>query len=481
MTPPPARTRLVVGPFNRVEGDLEVRLDVADGRVAEARVNAPMFRGFEAMLRGRDPLDALTIVPRICGICSVAQSLAAARALAAAWHVTPPPNGLLMQRLLAGCENLADHLTHFYLFFMPDFARPCYSGRPWHAEALRRFGALAGPAPGAHSRAAAAARARWLELMGTLGGKWPHTGSVTPGGSARALSGSERLRLLARLAEMQAFLETTTFGAPLAAAAALQPGPGSDMALWQEIAADLALHTLGPGADRAMAWAAPQQAFGGGLWDGQALGAPDLATLTEDTHHAWLDGDAPLHPLHGQTLPAPDKPGAYTWCKAPRLAGRTVEVGALARQLTDGHAPLRALAGAQPGGGVGSTVLTRVLGRLVEIARLLPLMQEWLRAIDPQAPFAVPATPRSEALGAGLTEAARGSLGHWVRIEGGRIANYQIIAPTSWNFSPRDAAGSPGPLEAALVGAPIGEGDAQHVAVQHIVRSFDPCMVCTVH
>jgi hydrogenase large subunit len=81
----------------------------------------------------------------------------------------------------------------------------------------------------------------------------------------------------------------------------------------------------------------------------------------------------------------------------------------------------------------------------------------------------------------GLCEAARGSLGHWLSIRNGRIANYQIVAPTSWNFSPRDRAGTPGALEAALVGTPVSEGDKTPVAVQHIVRSFDPCMVCTVH
>ncbi|MBL4558192.1 MAG: nickel-dependent hydrogenase large subunit [Rhodobacteraceae bacterium] len=80
-----------------------------------------------------------------------------------------------------------------------------------------------------------------------------------------------------------------------------------------------------------------------------------------------------------------------------------------------------------------------------------------------------------------LVEAARGALGHWLRVEGGRIAAYQIVAPTTWNFSPRDAAGQPGPLEAALEGAPVGAGETTPIAVQHIVRSFDPCMVCTVH
>lgn len=66
-------------------------------------------------------------------------------------------------------------------------------------------------------------------------------------------------------------------------------------------------------------------------------------------------------------------------------------------------------------------------------------------------------------------------------IEKGRIARYQIIAPTTWNFSPRDAGGVPGALEAALVGADVGEGVATPLTVRHIVRSFDPCMVRTVH
>ena len=115
--------RLTIGPFNRVEGDLEVTLDVADGRVASAQVRSSLYRGFEHILLAKHPLDALVIVPRICGICSVSQSSAAASALAAAAGLEMPPNGRLASNLILACENLADHLTHFYLFFMPDFAR----------------------------------------------------------------------------------------------------------------------------------------------------------------------------------------------------------------------------------------------------------------------------------------------------------------------------------------------------------------------
>ena len=100
-----------------------MRLDVADGRVHSAEVSASLYRGFETMLLGKDPLDALVIVPRICGICSVSQSAAAAAALADAVGLVMPANGRLAKNLVQACENIADHLTHFYCFFMPDFAR----------------------------------------------------------------------------------------------------------------------------------------------------------------------------------------------------------------------------------------------------------------------------------------------------------------------------------------------------------------------
>ena len=124
-------SRIVIGPFNRVEGDLEVALDVVDGVVREARVCATLYRGFEQILLGRPSEDALAIAPRICGICSVSQSLAVVAMLRAAQGATPAPNGLLLTNIAHAAENIADHLTHFYVFFMPDFARASYAGRPW--------------------------------------------------------------------------------------------------------------------------------------------------------------------------------------------------------------------------------------------------------------------------------------------------------------------------------------------------------------
>ena len=484
-------SRLLVGPFNRVEGDLEVQLDIADGRVASAQVNATMYRGFEQILQGKAPHDALVYVPRICGICSVSQSVAAARALADLGGVTVPPNGQYATNLILATENLADHLTHFYLFFMPDFARPVYADRPWYTEALRRFA----PDRGEQVRAATAARQRWLTLLGTLGGKWPHTQSVEPGGSTRPIDAAERVRLLSKLREFRGFLERQLLAAPLEQFAALsdadvlwdwhaQDPLAGDLRFFLTVVQDLSLQTLGPGPGRYLSYGAYAQPDGGlalaqGLWRGDArrLDPLDAHAITEDATHAWLaQAREPLHPLHGLTRPEPDKAGAYTWNKAPRLGGEVVETGAIARQLASGQ-PLVRDAVARHGG----TVFTRVLARVVELARVVPMMEDWLQSLRPTEAFCVPTSLPGEGHGVGLSEAARGALGHWLVVRDGRIANYQIVAPTSWNFSPRDAQGTPGALEQALAGAPVREGEKNPVAVQHIVRSFDPCMVCTVH
>ena len=162
------------------------------------------------------------------------------------------------------------------------------------------------------------------------------------------------------------------------------------------------------------------------------------------------------------------RPGYARWLRAA-LSGDV-------RQLADGQPLLRELVARE-----GSGVLARVLARLMELARVVPLMEGWLKAIRPGEPFCRPAPLPAEGQGRGLTEAARGALGHWIALQGGRIRHWQIIAPTSWNFSPRDAGGRPGALEQALEDAPVRPGETTPVAVQHIVRSFDPCMVCTVH
>ena len=471
-------TTRILGPFNRVEGDLEVQLDVSDGKVAAARVHSPLYRGFEAMLPGKAPLDALVIVPRICGICSVAQSAAAAAALRDVMGLTPPPNGRLSEHLVIACENLADHLSHFYVFFMPDFARPVYAGRPWFARVAERFRAVSGSA----ANDVLPARAEFLHLMGLMAGKWPHSLSLQPGGSARPLAQADILRLISLLRGFRRFLERQVFGDDLDAVAALdslaalerwREGRTGDLALFLAVADDLSLDRLGRATDRFLSYGA-YDLFPAGVWTGESA-ALDPAAIVEDVSHAWMAGDA-RPPAEGLTRPLPDKAGAYTWCKAPRYRGEVVETGALARQMLAGQPLIRELVAEK-----GGSVTARVLARLLELAIVVPEMARWAQALVPGEPWCHHAELPDEGDGVGLVEAARGSLGHWLSVRHGRIANYQIIAPTTWNFSPRDAAGVPGALEQALAGLALDPDDAMPATVQHVVRAFDPCMVCTVH
>lgn len=481
-------SRRILGPFGRVEGDLEVTLEIEEGVVRSAQVSASLYRGFEQMLRGKAPGDALVYTPRICGICSVAQSAAAAMALADAQGITPPPNGALATNLVQATENLADHLTHFYLFFMPDFAHAAYAKWPWHGEIARRFTALRGEAAGEVLRA----RAEFLHLMGLLAGKWPHSLAIQPGGTTRALEPQEQARALTILHGFRRFLERVVFADDLEVIAGLDsesalrswaeraPWQTGDLRRFLHLSDQLGLHRLGRGVDRFMSYGA--YGFGGeplfrrGLWHegDQVL---DPAAITEDLAYGWLVQDGrQRHPSEGVTQPDADAIHGYSWCKAPRLDGAPVEVGALARQVVQGHPLIRDLV--RRGGG---NVRNRVIARMLELALVVPCMEPWMERLVPGEPYCLPGPEPGEARGLGLVEAARGSLGHWFTIRQGRLHNYQIIAPTTWNFSPRDAAGTPGPLEQALAGILVDEKDAEPLAVQHIVRSFDPCMVCTVH
>ncbi|CCQ92657.1 hypothetical protein CULT_1040024 [[Clostridium] ultunense Esp] len=63
------RMEMKVHSLGRVEGDLDVKVLVEDGVVVDAWTEATMFRGFEMILKGKDPQAGLIVTPRICGIC----------------------------------------------------------------------------------------------------------------------------------------------------------------------------------------------------------------------------------------------------------------------------------------------------------------------------------------------------------------------------------------------------------------------------
>ena len=116
-------------PFNRVEGDLEVSIEYADGRISDAWSAGTLYRGFENLMKGRGPLDGLVITPRICGICSTTHLAAAARALDVVAGLTPPDNAVRVRNVTLMAEHVQSDVRHSVLTYMADFAHPAHAGR----------------------------------------------------------------------------------------------------------------------------------------------------------------------------------------------------------------------------------------------------------------------------------------------------------------------------------------------------------------
>ncbi len=105
---------LYVSPLGRVEGDLDVRVTIDDGVVTSAWTEAAMFRGFEIILRGKDPQAGLIVCPRICGICGGSHLYKSAYALDTAWRTHMPPNATLIRNIAQACETLQSIPRYFY-------------------------------------------------------------------------------------------------------------------------------------------------------------------------------------------------------------------------------------------------------------------------------------------------------------------------------------------------------------------------------
>jgi hydrogenase large subunit len=242
----------------------------------------------------------------------------------------------------------------------------------------------------------------------------------------------------------------------------------------------------------------------------------DQAKVTEYVSHSWYqyqggDGVA-LHPYQGETSPnytGPKPPyellgleadtnKKYSWLKSPRYDGEPMEVGPLARMLVafvSGHARVKELVGAvlkqlNVGPQALFSTLGRVAARGIETQVIAEKMDSWVDALAANMGSGElrihdnskwdPSSWPAETVGAGLHEAPRGALGHWVSIRHGLISNYQCVVPSTWNAGPRDAKGRRGPYEEALLATPVAD-PARPVEILRTVHSFDPCMACGVH
>jgi len=457
----------IMDPVTRIEGHMkvEVTIDTVGGQlqVVDARCTGTLFRGFETLLKGRDPWDAPVITERICGVCPVSHGMAAVKALDAAGGVVPPTDARILRNLVLGANFIQSHILHFYILAALDYAHGPNSA-PWTPawDVDMRSAALDGVVAD-HLPLAIEARRRAHEMGAIFGGKMPSPHTYIPGGFTAVPSEDRISEFRGHLNGLLDFTRNVYLPDVLALA---------------DIYGDY--YAIGQGSENLLAYGVfdledtlgGKQLLRGGIVKVEGTTADFNAnSITESVKYSWYDNTSDqLNPLNGSTDPVDphDKGDAYSWLKAPRYERLPFEVGPLARMWVNGDYQ------------TGVSVMDRHAARAFETLKIGEAMNNWLDELTPGANVYDGYSVPKNASGIGLTEAPRGALGHWVGIREKKIDHYQIITPTCWNASPMDTDGINGPMEQALIGTPIQNED-QPIEALRVIHSFDPCLSCAVH
>jgi hydrogenase large subunit len=242
------------------------------------------------------------------------------------------------------------------------------------------------------------------------------------------------------------------------------------------------------------------------------VNAKDQQEIKEYIAHSWYSyeggNEQGLHPWAGETeikYAGPKPPfetlegyEKYSFLKTPRWKENPMEVGPLSRLIVSyaaGHSDVKEVVGATLGKlDAPVDALFSTLGRTAARGIDAALAMGWLKEFFGELMERVkinevstfnnerwdPKTWPEDAEGVGLVEAPRGALAHWIKIHKGAIENYQLVVPTTWNGSPRDAKQQRSSFEASLIGTPVANLE-QPVEILRTIHSFDPCLACAVH
>lgn len=523
--------RSIIDPITRIEGHLRAEMEVTDGVVTDAWVSGGCFRGMELVVRDRTPEDAAFIVQRICGVCPVSHMHASSIAAEKAYGISIPNNARIIRNLIEGSQFLHSHILWFYNLAGLDYVNPlnALSADPVAAydlatelgtpsadfvglqDRLKKFaenGQLsifsgnwfdtgeynltpeADLILTAHYLEALQMQAKASEIAGLLGGKMPHIMTIIPGGTAFVPTAEKLDDLKGLVDELYTWVANTMIPDTLAVAK-----------FYPEAT------TFGKGCGRYGAWGVFERPsmemndryLPAGVLDDQFnLSDVDESKITEYVGRSWYEGDADLPPFEQGVKPAFTEYNVddrYTWNKCPRYDGKPLETGGFARLLVAykrnvpfvvEHIDSMLVAlGAQKGDlSALQNTLGRTGARQIETLYVATLMKEWVNELceavqgGDSSYFESPS--RIDGEGTGFWEAPRGALYHSEKVKDGKITDYQIIIPSTWNLAPHDPDGNYGPMEQALIGVPVADIEKPINALR-TVHSFDPCTACAVH
>ena len=438
---------------------MEIDVIVEQNKVVDAKTKGNLFRGFEQMLVGRSPFDAVYFTQRICGICSSAHSMASSLALEDALNIEPMEQGKYLRDIIHCCEFLQNHIRHFYQYTIPDFVKieqnPLFQS---DHDDFRLPKAISDRISQHYFDSLTISRLAH-QMLAVLGGKAPHNHGVFIGGITTKATAEKVVHIDSILQKVTLFINEKMI-----------PDVYDIAHYYPDY------FRLGGG-------------YGNLLTYGSFNNYKELGTLYVDPLISTMDSveafdenkiqekvdfsyykskENPYKPNEVVPDPDMDKENAYSWVKAPRYDNLPFEVGPLARLLLSG------------GYNNGVSAMDRTIARALEAKKIAEIMktllQQIIPGVDVQKKYELPEL----ASGRGLVDTTRGALGHWLKIRNKKISFYQIITPSTWDFSTRDDKGYRGVAEEALIGTPIENSD-EPAEIGRILRSFDPCMSCATH
>jgi len=500
--------KIVIDPITRIEGHLGIEVLVDGGKVKEAKCSGTLFRGFEIFLKSRDPRDAQFITQRVCGVCPIAHAMASTLNLDSAFGVSDkiPDNGRVIRNLILGSNHLQSHILHFYHLAALDYvdvtAVADYNGNDPTLNSVKDFisrGALEPFVPRyegdyrfdkktnqelvRHYVMALEMRKLAHEMLAIWGGKMPCVASICPGGTTEHPTIDKITGFLWRLNKIREFIDTIYIPDVIAVAKVysdhFQLGAGSGNFLAYGC---FDLETQNPDYTKRKRYLVQ------GTVENFTLKSLDASKIAESIKHSWFEGPDAIHPSKEDTVPNRKKAGAYSWLKSPRYEGKVYEVGPLSRMIVSylaGVEPVKKIVDAtlselKADVKVLNSLLGRHAARALEAKLVADAMANWVLELKPGEPVCAHYQVPDESEGMGLTEAARGAVGHWIKIKDKKIERYQLVVPTTWNASPRDEKGQPGPMEQALQNSTVKDVNNPFELVR-VVRSFDPCLACAIH
>jgi len=534
--------KVVIDPVTRIEGHLRAEVEIDENNIVqEAYVSGQLFRGIETILKDRDPRDAGLMAGRICGVCTNSHFRGAISAVENAYDITIPKNAEIIRDLIAMALFIQDHVVHFYHLHMLDFvdvvsalsANPQdtaaealkyhdqpFRNSPSHYEAVfnkldkfvkaGRLGPFSNGYWGhkeyrlspeqnlillSHYLEALKFQTHISKAVAIFGGKTPHPQTLVVGGvtSVADMLNPQRLNdYLFIIKEAHEFITR----------AYIPDTKLLSIAYRDEIKAGIGRANGNFMSAGGYSFEGELNLFESGIvygHDFETIHPFDESQISEHVDRAWYNeaDEVEYTDLNDDgTLKTAKNDDKYSWIKAPRYNNQTMESGPLARVmitykkgnpliqsfvdsfLADTHLEFIDL----------STTVGRNAARAIEseyiceyIFKLISNLVQNIKYYDTDTWAKYDFNALSlEAKGRAFLEVPRGMLSHFVNISEGKISNYSVIAPTTWNATPKNYDALRGAYEEGLIGIKLDD-PKNPLEVLKVLHSFDPCLACAVH